>query len=80
MKNRDRNRYIEKRKFGETHCAESNRDADIENGHMDTVGEQEGGTNLETIIDIYTLPCVKQIPIGDMLISTGNSAWGSVMT
>ena len=47
---------------------------------MDTVGEQEGGTNLETIIDIYTLPCVKQIPIGDMLISTGNSAWGSVMT
>lgn len=47
---------------------------------MDTVGEQEGGTNLETSIDIYTLPCVKQIASGDMLISTGNSAWGSVMT
>ena len=39
------------------------------------MGEQEGGTNLETSIDRYTFPCVKQIASGDMLISTGNSAW-----
>lgn len=31
-------------------------------------------------IDRYTFPCVKQIAGGDMLISTGNSEWGSVMT
>ena len=36
-----------------------NRDADVENKHVDTVGEGEGGTNWEISIDIYTLPCVK---------------------
>ena len=37
------------------------RDADIENRLMATVGEGEGGTNLEGIIEIYinTLPYVK---------------------
>ena len=37
-----------------------NRDADIENRYVDTVGKGEGGTNWESRIDIYTLPCVKQ--------------------
>ena len=37
-----------------------NRDADIKNGHVDTVGEREGGTKWETGIDVYThTPCVK---------------------
>jgi len=36
-----------------------NRDADVENGLMDTVREGEGGTNGESNTDIYTLPCVK---------------------
>ena len=36
-------------------------ETDIENGHVDTEGEEEGGTNLENSSDIYTLPCVKQL-------------------
>ena len=36
-----------------------NRDTDVENGHVDTGEEGEGGTNWEIRIDIYTLPCVK---------------------
>ena len=44
-----------------------NRDIDIENGHVDTGGEGEGGTNWEIRIDIYTLPCVKQMASGNML-------------
>ena len=36
-----------------------NRDADIENGLVNTVGKGEGRTNWESNIDIYTLPCVK---------------------
>ena len=36
-----------------------NRDVAIENGHVDTVGEGEGGTNWEIKVDINTLPCVK---------------------
>ena len=34
----------------------------VENGHVVTVGrEGEDGTNWEAGIEIYTLPCVKQI-------------------
>ena len=33
--------------------------ADIENGHVDTEGEGEGGMNWEIRTDIYTLPYVK---------------------
>ena len=33
-------------------------DAGIENRLVDTVGEGEGGKNLERSIDIYALPCV----------------------
>ena len=36
-----------------------NRDIDVENGHVDTGWEGEGGTNWEITMDIYTLPCVK---------------------
>ena len=36
-----------------------NRDIGVENGHVDTWGEGEGGTNWEIRIDIYTVPCVK---------------------
>ena len=32
-----------------------NRDADVENAHVATVGEEEGGMNWEIGIDIYTL-------------------------
>ena len=51
-----------------------NRDAGIENGHVDTVREGEGGMNWEIRIDIYTLPCVKEIASGNLLYSTGSSA------
>ena len=57
-----------------------NRDTDIENGQVDTVGEGVGGMNWEIRIDILTLPCVKQIASGNLLYSTGSSAWCSVMT
>ena len=36
-----------------------NRDADVENRYVDTVGKGEGETNWESRIDIYTLLCVK---------------------
>ena len=37
----------------------SNRDTDLENGHVDTREEGEGGKNQERSIDMYTLPFVK---------------------
>ena len=36
-----------------------NRDADVENGLVDTEGEGESGLNWESSIDIYTLWCIK---------------------
>lgn len=36
---------------------------------------KEAGTNWESNIDIYTLPCLKQIAGGKLLLSTGGSAW-----
>ena len=39
---------------------------------MDTVGEGERGTNGESSIDIYTLPCVKQIAGEMLLYNTGS--------
>ena len=47
---------------------------------MDTVGEEEGGRNWEITFDINTLPCVKQIASGNLVYSTGSSAWFSLMT
>ena len=47
-----------------------NRDADIENGlHIGWEGED--GMNWESSIDIYTLPCVKQIAGGTCCIAQG---------
>jgi len=36
-----------------------NRDADVENGHVDAVGERESGMNWESSTDIHTLLCGK---------------------
>ena len=47
---------------------------------MDTVGEGEGGMNGESSIDIYTLPCVKQMAGEKLPINTGSPGWCSVMT
>ena len=41
---------------------------------MDPGGEGEGGTNLEIRIDIYTVPCVKQMAGGNLLQGAGSSA------
>ena len=56
-----------------------NRDSDIENGLVDTVGEGERGVNGESSVDIYILPCVKQIATDKLLHNTGSPAWCSVM-
>ena len=42
-----------------TYLQGKNRDAAIDNGHVDTAGKGEGGTNWEIKTDIYTLSCVK---------------------
>ena len=57
-----------------------NRESDVENGLVDTVGEGEGGMNRTSLIDIYTPPCVKQTAGGSLLYRTRNSAPCSVMT
>ena len=46
---------------------------DVENIPVDTVGEGEGVMNWESIIDIYTLPYVKQIASEKFLHNTGCS-------
>ena len=51
-----------------------NGDADVENGCV----SKGGGMDWETGMDICALPCV--LLSGDLLCSTGNSAWCSVMT
>ena len=53
--------------YRRTYFQGRNRDADVENGHVDTVGEGEGGANCEIRIDIYTLPCVNYIASGNLL-------------
>ena len=42
-----------------------NRDTDLENGHVDTEDEGEGEKNLESRIDMDTLPCRIQIASGN---------------
>ena len=46
---------------------------------MDTVEERESGVNGESSLDIFTLPCVKQIAGEKSLNKTGSPAWHSVM-
>ena len=41
-------------------------------------GEEDGGTNGESSMEIYTLPYVKYITSGNLLYDSGNSPWGSV--
>ena len=41
---------------------------------MDIVRKGEDGTNWESDIDMYTIPCVKQIASGKLLYSPGSSA------
>ena len=49
--------------LGKRTCLKSgqdrNRNADIENGRVDTGWEEEGGMNSQIRFDIITLPCVK---------------------
>ena len=47
---------------------------------MGTVDEGVSGTNGQSRIDIYTLPCVKQIAVEKALHNTGSPAWCSMMT
>ena len=47
---------------------------------MGTKGEGGGGMNWQIGIDIYTLPCIKQVTNENLLYSTGNSTWCSVVT
>ena len=60
----------------------SNGDADRESRltDMGRGEEEEGGTNEETGMEAYTLPCVKQIASGNLLYDSGNSNWGSMTT
>ena len=51
-----------------------NRDANTENGLVDTVGEGKSGMNGESSINIYTLSCIKQILGKKLLHKTGGPA------
>ena len=44
-----------------TYLQGNNRDADVENRFVDTVGDGEDGTNWDSSTETYTLPNVKQI-------------------
>jgi hypothetical protein len=44
-----------------------NREVGIEITHVDTAGEEEGGTTWEIGTDIYTLLCIKKITSGELL-------------
>ena len=46
---------------------------------METKEGWEGGVNWGTGIDIYTLLCIKQTTNENLLHSSGNSTWGSVL-
>ena len=51
---------MESRKMEQwTYLQGRNRDADVENGLVDTVGEGKSGINSESSTDIYIPPCVK---------------------
>ena len=44
---------------------------DVENGHVDTRGEGEGGLHWESSSDMYPPPCVKQTASEKLLYSQG---------
>ena len=62
-----------------TYSQGRSRNADKENGHVDTTRGGEGWTHWETGLDI-SLPCGKQRAGGKLLSNTGSSARCSVMT
>ena len=47
---------------------------------MDTAGEEEGGMNCESHVEIYTLLCIKQIASGKLPDSTEGLGSCSMMT
>ena len=55
-------------------------DANIEKRLVDTVREGESRMNGESSIDIYILPCVKQIAGEKLLYNTGSPALRPVTT
>ena len=55
-------------------------DTNTENRLVDTVGEGESEKNGESLINVHTLPCVKQIAGEKLLHNTGSPTWHSVMT
>ena len=61
-----------------TYLQNRNRGTGIENGLVETLGEDEGRTNWECHIDVYMLPCIKEISSGKLLYNTGSSL-GSVL-
>ena len=61
-----------------TYLQRRNRDADVEKGLVDTVGEGKDGTNWESTIDMYTT--LYEINSGKLLYNTASTAWHSVMS
>ena len=55
-----------------SHSGEEERERDVGKRYVDTVGEGEGGMYPETGIDVYMLPCVKEITSGKLMYSTGS--------
>ena len=54
------NAYMKSRKVVQMNLlAGQHRDTDINNRLVDTVGEEEGGTNWESSMETIILPCVK---------------------
>ena len=50
-----------------------NKDSDVQEGLVDTAGEEEHGTNRDSSTDIYILSYVKYIAAGNLLWSTRSS-------
>ena len=74
--------YMESRKMARiwTYLQGQNRDADIENRPLDTVGEGEGGMNRESSMETHTLPYLNYIASGDLLYDSGSSNLCSLTT
>ena len=58
----------------------SSGDEDINNRHIDTVGEGEGVGNWDISIEAYTLSYVKWITSENLWYDAGSSNWCSVTT
>ena len=70
---------LEKQYWG-TCLQHRDRDADVDNGFVDTARGGEGGTNCESSTETSTPPYVKQRASGELLHSTGSSTRCSVTT